>query len=127
MILVDTSVWIEFLKANEPVFSQLREQLEQQNVFGLECVFGELLQGAKNQKEKKALRNYWNNLPKMDESGLWIEAGDFSSQKKLFAKGVGLIDAFIVSASRKYQTPIWTLDKKLRSILKAEDIFSILS
>jgi hypothetical protein len=28
MILVDTSIWIEFFKTNEPVFSELKDLIE---------------------------------------------------------------------------------------------------
>jgi len=52
MIIPDTSVWIEFLKGNEPYFSQLKELLERNEVMGVECIFGELLQGAKNSRER---------------------------------------------------------------------------
>lgn len=127
MILADTSVWIEFLRAKEPIFSQLGEQLEQRNVFGLECIFGELLQGAKGKRERKVIQDYWSNLPKIEEAGLWLKAGHFSSQKKLFARGVGLIDAFIIAASRKHRAPVWTLDKKLKAVLKADEVFPMLS
>lgn len=127
MILVDTSVWIEFFRAHEPIFEQLREQVEQRNVVGLECIFGELLQGAKSKRERSLIKTYWKNLAKMEEAGLWIEAGQHSSRKKLFSKGIGLIDVFIVTASRKHHAPIWTLDKKLKSILRTDEIFPVLS
>lgn len=126
MILVDTSIWIEFFKAKLPFFDQLKPELEKQNVLGLECIFGELLQGAKNKKEIEILVTYWNNLPKVDEAGLWIEAGIFSSQNQFFSKGVGLIDALLIAASKKYQATIWTLDKKLKSVLKPEETYSFL-
>ena len=64
MILADTSIWIEFLKNHNPYYTTLRNMLENQNVLTLECVFGELLQGAKNIHETKIITSYWNNLPK---------------------------------------------------------------
>ena len=123
MIVVDTSIWIEFLKAKSPLFSRLKEQLEQQQVLALGCVFGELLQGARDHEEKNILTQYWRNLPKIEETGLWIDAGILSFQNKFFSKGVGLIDAFLLAAARKHKAAIWTLDKKLKSVLKPEEIY----
>jgi predicted nucleic acid-binding protein len=44
MILVDTSVWIEFFRGNEPYFTKLKELIESSDVLAHEVVFGELLQ-----------------------------------------------------------------------------------
>lgn len=124
MIVVDTSVWVEFLKCQPFFFPTLQTLLETQSVVAVECVFGELLQGVKNSKERTIIIEYWNNLPKRGEEGLWIEAGILSSEHKWFSKGVGLIDAFLICFTRKHKTRIWTLDKKLTSVLKPADIFA---
>ena len=124
MIVVDTSVWVEFLKYQPFFFPTLQTLLETQSVVAVKCVFGELLQGVKNSKERTIIIEYWNNLPKREEEGLWIEAGILSSEHKWFSKGVGLIDAFLISFTRKHKTRIWTLDKKLASVLKPADIFA---
>ena len=51
MIIVDTSIWIEFFKGNTKVFEELKELLEKGNVLGVEWIFGELLQGARDKRE----------------------------------------------------------------------------
>ena len=51
MIILDTSVWIEFLKNNPEYFSKIEYLLENQQVLAVECIFGELLQGEKNKSE----------------------------------------------------------------------------
>lgn len=124
MILADTSLWIQFLRANQLFYIAFRQELERGNVIGVECVFGELLQGAKAQREIKIIQEYWGSLPKKDETGLWLEAGFFSSKERWFSKGVGLIDAFLICFAKKYQLKIWTLDKKLSSVLSPELRFS---
>jgi len=123
-VLVDTSVWFEFLKSNQPYFTALRDLLENQNVLALECVFGELLQGAKNIHETNIIISYWDNLPKVEIYDLLIESGKHSAANKLISKGVGLIDSTIIYSAKHYKAKIWSLDKKLLSILKKEDIFS---
>ena len=123
MIIVDTSVWIDFLKGKDAIFERMVMLLENNQVLALEPIFAELLQGAKNKKESKLIKQYWENLPKMDEYGLWIEAGTLSAEKKYYAHGVGLIDTIIIATAQKTKSKIWSLDKKLLKALKASEIF----
>jgi hypothetical protein len=125
MIVVDTSVWVEFLKYRHAYFLPLSALLDQQQVVAVECVFGELLQGAKTSREQSIIVGYWNNLPKQSESGLWVQAGNFSAQNSLYAKGVGLIDAFLLCFIRTYNLQLWTLDKKLASVTDTQELFSL--
>jgi len=123
MILVDTSIWIEFFKHHNPYFPTLQNLLEQQAVVAVECVFGELLQGAKNSREQTVILGYWENLPRNNEQGLWIEAGILSSDHHWFSKGVGLLDAFLICFAQTHNLQIWTLDKKLASVITPSEIF----
>jgi predicted nucleic acid-binding protein len=104
-IIVDTSVWVEFLRGNPLFFSRLQELLENQNILTIDCIFAELLQGAKDKRERD------------------INAGIYSSEHKLISKGIGLIDCVIIISSYQYRAKIWTLDKKLLNILKKEEIY----
>ncbi len=123
MIIVDTSIWIEFFKAHQNIFPVLKVQIEEQQVIGLECIFGELLQGVRNKTEKKRILDYWNALPKKSEAGLWIEAGILSAQEKYYSKGIGLIDSFLIAALKKFDASLWTLDKKLLAVLSKYEKF----
>ena len=120
MIIADTSIWIEYLKQRDPIFQRVEVLLEIAEILAVECIFGELLQGARNKREREIVEGYWENLPRADEKGLWIEAGLYSGRHKLFAKGVGLIDAAIIVAARRGKAKIWTLDIKLSGILPPE-------
>lgn len=123
MIILDTSIWIEFLKGNPQYFSIIGRLLEDQKVIAVECIFGELLQGTKSKKEREIIKAYWKNLPKVENTGLWIEAGEYSSENNLISKGIGLIDAAIIIAANRSNAKIWSLDKKLNSILKKDEQF----
>ena len=123
MILVDTSVWIPYFRADPDIFPFLHRALEARSVLGLECIFGELLQGARDRRECQMLTQYWENLEKMEEKGLWIEAGVLASQQNFPSKGIGLIDATILVAARRRRAQIWTLDKKLLSVLEKHEIY----
>lgn len=102
----------------------MKTHLENLEIFTLECIFGELLQGAKDDKEKDLIFRFWDNLPKIDQNGLWLEAGKFSGEGNLINKGVGLIDALIIVSARKYQYKIWTLDKKIKKLLSKREIYT---
>ena len=124
MIVVDTSIWIDFLKANEPIFTRMQVLLENGQVIANECVFAELMQGAKEKRERDIISEYWHNLPKYTNDGILLIAGKESGLNKWFIKGVGLIDCAILMYAREIKGQLWTLDKKLLSILTKEEIFS---
>lgn len=114
MILVDTSVWISFLKNDDEDLSDiLKTYLKKQDVFTVSAVFGELFQGVRNKRERNVLHTIWQSLPKVDESELFIKASHISNEHKLYAKGVGLIDCYLLAACMENGLALWTLDKKL--------------
>ncbi len=123
MILIDTSIWIEFFRGNPDYTSEIILLLEEKKVLGLSCIFGELLQGAKDKKEQKILLDYWKCIRSEDQSGLFIKAGILSGQNKWTSKGVGLIDAAIVCSALYSNAQVWTLDKKLAALLPAHSLF----
>ena len=117
MIILDTSVWVEFLKMHEPYFTVISPLLEEKDVLALECVFGELLQGVRNTKEQNIVLKYWEHLSKIDIPEIIIEAGKYSNKNKLLDKGVGLIDAIILMHGIKLKTKIWTIDRKFLAVI----------
>lgn len=122
MIMVDTSVWISFLKNDDPDLRDiLKKYLKRNDVFTVSAVFGELFQGVKNKREHEIIQVLWSSLPKVEEEGLFIRAGQLSNKYKLYAKGVGLIDSYLLSACFENNLALWTLDKKLQ---KAFDLIN---
>ena len=65
MILADTSIWIDFFRKETKVFVEFRYVLEKREVVSLDCIFGELLQGASHQRERKLILEYWDSIPKI--------------------------------------------------------------
>jgi predicted nucleic acid-binding protein len=120
MIILDTTVWIEYLRNNQEYYPIISMLLETKEILAVECVFGELLQGIKNKYEEGIIINYWNYLPKKEYKDIIIEAGNYSSKNKLLDKGVGLIDAIILLHGIKSDSKIWTIDKKFQRIIPEE-------
>ena len=124
MIVVDTSVWIEFLKGNSSIYPKLKILLEKNEILAFEPVFGELLQGVKNTRERDIVSNYWFNLPKFTTDGSFVLAGLQSGENRWFNKGVELIDCSILMYARERGCQLWTFDKKLSSILHYDERYS---
>jgi predicted nucleic acid-binding protein len=119
MIIVDTSVWIEYLKGNEYYRNVLPKYLKEKHVLAISAVFGELLQGVKNKREHEIIMGFWESLPKINEEELFIEAGKLSYDYKLYNTGVSLINTYLLAAALNNYYALWSLDKKLN---KAIDI-----
>jgi predicted nucleic acid-binding protein len=117
MIILDTTVWIEYLKNNQEYYSIISTLLEKREILAVECVFGELLQGVKNKYEEEIILSYWKHLPNKKYQNIIIEAGNYSNKNKLLDKGVGLIDVIILLHGIKSNSKIWTLDKKFQKII----------
>jgi predicted nucleic acid-binding protein len=114
MILVDTSVWIEFLKQNSIFTYEVEVLLKKRIVVSFEPVFAELLYGARNDRGKNKILSYWNILPRIEFSaGSLLDAADFANRSNFHKQGIGLIDAAIIMATKENHCKIWTLDNRL--------------
>ena len=120
MIILDTSIWIEHLRNNSDYFPVVRKLMENSQILAVECVFGELLQGVKNESEKEIIINFWIHLPKENYDNIIIQAGEYSAQNKLLDHGVGLVDSIILMHGKKSNSKIWTLDTKFLRIIPDE-------
>ena len=114
MILVDTSVWIDFLRGKKPLSDQLQILIENKEVLTTAAVFGELLQGAKGKRELEILQLYWEYLPRAEVD--LVAAGQLAQASQLSSKGVGLIDASLLLTAQNEAAKLWTFDKKLAKI-----------
>jgi predicted nucleic acid-binding protein len=123
MIIADTSIWIEFLSnrlEEKEIFIRL---LENDYMLLPEVVAGELLQGARTEKEVRVIKSYAENLRTVKNDGLFISAGEYSFKNKLKDKGVGLIDAAIITSAIHSNSKVWSKDKKLLKCLEEKYIY----
>lgn len=120
MIILDTSVWIEYLRNNPAFFPVTSKLLENGDILAVDCIFGELLQGVKNKAEREIILNFWTYLSKEYYENIIIQAGEYSSKNKLSDHGIGLIDAIILMYGIKSNSKIWTLDKKFLKVIPEE-------
>ena len=111
MILVDSSVWIDHLRAGEP---KLAELLNTGRVLVHPFVIGELACG--NLKNREAILSLLQDLPAVpaatdDEVLFFIE------RHGLMGRGIGYVDAHLLSAvALAGIRRLWTRDKRLRVV-----------
>ena len=117
MVICDTSVWIEYFRGKNPYFDSVSALLSRREIIGLECVFGELLQGVMEKRERKVILECWDSLPKLSEAGLWLAAGEYAAIHRVSARGVGLVDAAIAVATLQTGSLLWTLDRTLAAVM----------
>ena len=108
MILVDTSVWVDHLRAGNAALAEL---LENQRVLAHPFVIGELALGRLRQRRivLEALRNLPRASVAADHEVLL-----FIERESLFGIGIGYVDAHLLAATRLTEgASLWTRDKTL--------------
>jgi predicted nucleic acid-binding protein len=124
-VLIDTSVWIEFFKANPAYFETVLELIENADIFSLELIFAELMKGAKGKREVDMIKEFFAQMKILDSPGLIFQAGIFSRDHKLLDRGIGLIDSVIISTAIRFDLQVWTLDKKILRFLDGKNVFGL--
>ena len=123
-LIVDSSVWFEYFKRNDPYFKEVQTYLEIQCIKIIDPVIGEILQGALNQNDLNFIRAGLQFVPKLEIRNLFEKAGQYSFENKLISKGIGLIDACLIYATIESDSVLWTLDKKIINFLDIKYLYN---
>ena len=111
MILVDTSVWIDHLRAGD---DKLVQQLNSSKVLMHPFVLGELACGKLN--KRKEILTLFKGLPRSSVA-TDNEVLFFIEQHKLMGRGIGYIDTHLLAAvALNGSARLWTRDKRLREV-----------
>ena len=111
MILVDTSVWVDHLRATDETLAGL---LDAGMVLAHPFIIGELALGTLSQRQTvlTALSDLPQAIVATDQ-----EALHFIDRHTLFGRGVGYIDIHLLAAARLTPgTTLWTRDKRLHAV-----------
>jgi len=111
MVLIDSSVWVDFLKfGGQPRLVQL---LALQQVLMHEMVLGEVALGSKQQRE-----NALELLPSLPMAVVadHLEVMALVDRHHLYGRGVGYVDMHLLTAAVLLPgTLLWTHDKRLHA------------
>jgi predicted nucleic acid-binding protein len=114
LILVDTSVWVDHLRAGNGTLAAL---LTRGAVLAHPCVTGELALG--HLKQRKILLAALADLPQA------VVATDpevlaFIDSQTLFGRGIGYVDAHLLASARlTHGAKLWTTDRRLHAVAEA--------
>ena len=124
MILVDSTIWIEFFKSKPDFVDEMESLMESKNVITIEPVFAELLYGSRSPKERTMILSYWKVLPHIRFiEGTFIESADFGNKSNYLNVGIGLIDTILVKVTIENKYLIWTLDRKILNNLDKQFLY----
>ncbi len=111
MILVDTSVWVDHLRASD---ERLVGLLDTGRVLAHPFIIGELALGSL--ARRKTVSSALANLPQATVA-TDAEVLHFIDHNTLFGRGVGYIDVHLLAAVRLTAgASLWTRDKRLHGI-----------
>ena len=114
MILVDTSVWIDHLRAED---THLTDLLYTNQVLIHPMVVGELACG--NLRNRKELLARLNDLPGAP-TATHAEVLFFIEQHQLMGRGISYIDTHLLAATALSEPArLWTRDKRLLNVAAA--------
>ncbi len=109
--LVDTSVWVDFLRSGDPVLANM---LNENRVAIHPMVIGELACG--NLKNRKSLLKLWNSLHTLTQAS-HEEVLYFIEHHHLMGRGIGYIDAHLLaSTALEKDVRLWTHNLRLSGL-----------
>ena len=124
MILLDTSVWIEYLRRNADYTEVVQSMLAHRMIVAFEPVFAELLYGVRSKKDFQIVSSYWSVLPKVIfGASSMLEAGEFANKHDFQQLSIGLMDALIIQSTINGDHLLWTLDKKIISNMASKFVY----
>lgn len=111
MVLVDTSVWIRFLRADAKVLAPLQRLLLDESVLGHELVEGELFIGDRGGRAA-LIADYrlMDRLPVVAHE----EVMEFAKAHRLHGLGLSWVDVHLLAATIVAGAALWTADRALR-------------
>jgi predicted nucleic acid-binding protein len=112
MVLVDTSIWVSYLRDGNVGVEKL---LSDGEVVCHPFILGELACG--NLKNRYEILEYLQSFP-MTILAEDEEVLQFIEDNQLMGKGLGYIDIHLMASAVLTDVPLWTLDKTLDKFAK---------
>ena len=107
MLLADTSIWVNHLRKSDP---RLQQALMDDQILMHPFVLGELACGSLHRRA--SILSDLGALP-LAISAEHGEVLEFLERHRLYAKGIGWIDAHLLASAALTRCRLWTLDSRL--------------
>ena len=119
MVLVDTSVWIRFLKNQSPYAAEMARLLDAEEVSGHEMIYGELLTGDRG--DRATLLTEYVHI-KATATIAHGEVVAFVRARRLKSRGVGWVDVHLLASAIVGRLKLWTADQSLYALAQELDV-----
>lgn len=113
MILADTSVWIDHLRAHDPILARL---LEGGGVLGHTFVLGEIACGMLRRRAEILIL-----LADLPQALVATDAEVLTTieKRRLMGRGIGYVDAHLLTSTLMTpDTKLWTRDRRLAEVAR---------
>jgi len=126
-ILIDTSVWIDYLQNEDsPISQKMDRMVSEAEVYVPNIVIAELIQGAKSSKEIAVIEDFLDAFHIIDQKEeTWIKAGRLSYDLKKRGQTIHLLDCYIAVIALEWGCRIFTLNRHFRDIQKVLPVLSL--
>jgi predicted nucleic acid-binding protein len=118
VVIVDTSVWIEFFDRNNPsVRGDLETLLRQEEVATAGMVLAELRRGCRSAPQVRGLLQAMEPLVYLEaDRNSWLRAGELVAECSARGFQVGIADCLLAALAMRESASIFTLDRDFERI-----------
>jgi len=128
MVLVDTSIWIEFFRAKPTVFlPSLDLLILEREIATCLVIYAEICSGQMKKGVKSLVSSAFQSMYFIDEDWSMRSARDMISDmaQKAYQENIpacGIVDRMIVLSAKKNNLPLWSLDQKMIQLAKSQGV-----
>lgn len=118
MVIVDSTVWIHYLRTPDtPTGRELLRLLDGDRIAMVGMVLAEVLQGSRGMSEFAQLRSWLEVLPYLETTKeTWIKTGELSLQLRAQGRLIPLTDLLIAALALEGGHEVYTLDEHFQRI-----------
>lgn len=116
-VVIDTSMWIEYLKDSAPYASVVERLILEERAVTTGIILAELLQGVRGEREVQAIIEVFDGLPTLEiTTELWRIAGQLAYTMRRKGVTLPLTDMALAALAQSHHLLIYSLDKHFEQI-----------
>jgi predicted nucleic acid-binding protein len=121
MIVIDTSVWIEFFKGrNQNLVKKIRELLDEESIYLPRLVFLEILNGV-GKNSIAPIKRVFSALPFLEaDASTWLKVEEWILKAANKGQRFGVIDLLIAAQAYENKAAVWSLDSDFKRMVPLE-------
>jgi len=111
MIVVDTSIWVEYFRnQNQRITKTIHQALDDELIYLPRVTYLEILNGA-GRKNSSTLKRVLSALPILEiERSTWGIIGQWIEESSMKGHRFGIVDLLIASLANEHGSLVWSID-----------------